>query len=111
MKRLQTVRLYLQQRHTECQRSHMTIFHEISKGSFPERYYDESPSSSHLKMLHERIEKAAQDKRESKTKEWMKKTAEYEDLLKRHSESSCVYYTDEFLVRIHVPHCRKCFLE
>jgi hypothetical protein len=111
MKRLQTLRLYLRHRHAESKSSRMTIFHEPSKGCFAERYYDESPNASNLKELHDRIEKVAQHKREEKTKEWKEQTEEYNKLLKKFSESKCVHYTDEDLVRIHHKHCSKCQLE
>jgi len=90
----------------------MTIFHDPVKGCFAERYYNESPESSNLKALHERIENAAEATREEKERKWKEMTAEYNNLERQFLDNSCLYNTDEFLVRIHDDRqCKKCFLE
>jgi hypothetical protein len=89
----------------------MTIFENPAKGCFGERYYDESPDSTMLKRLHEQIEKAAEVKRETKMREFHRRSADYENLVKTIAQLSHEFSTNEHQVRVHNRRCAKCSLD
>lgn len=94
MRRLHKIRDYLQGRHAACKGSQMTIFNDPGKGCFGERYYNESDDSSRLRILHQRIEAAAEQARRAKEQEWQEKTLEYGQ-----SFSNFIF----FLILLHCP--------
>ncbi|KUJ24466.1 uncharacterized protein LY89DRAFT_663197 [Mollisia scopiformis] len=108
--RLFTIRTYLRERHALSNGSKTTIFVDPAKGCFAERYYNES-DTGRLQSLHADIDIDAEDKRQNKEEQWRQKTAEFNLLVQRASEASCVYDTDEYGVRTHRRDCRKCILE
>jgi hypothetical protein len=108
MHRLQKIRTYLRQRVADCKVPFLTIFANPVKGCFAERYYNDSQDSPKLKEVHDRIEVAAEVLRQSKEKEWHKKTAEYERLVEARLSTSCPITTtfeDHDRER-----CRRCYL-
>lgn len=114
MCRLQKIQEYLQRRHEMCTRSGMTIFHDLTKGCFAERYFAESQDSMRLQKLRELIETAADAAREKKEQEWQKSSTVYEDYVKEISTTTCRYTTDgrQSQTRLHDDRrCRKCFLQ
>jgi hypothetical protein len=111
MLRLQKIQNYLQDRHVKCKNSRMTLFEDPMKGCFAERYFDES---ERLQELQQRIETAAELARKKKEEEWLRLSAEYQDVVRAIAESSCLFTTDEnrpFLTIHDDRQCRKCFLQ
>lgn len=112
MCRLQNIRTYLQKRKAVCNGSHMTIFNDPVKECFADRYYKESKDSVRLAQLHHGIEAAAEQTRARKEGEWQEKCLEYDNLVRKIADTSCLYITDQFQVKFHDERrCGKCFLE
>ncbi|KAI9782401.1 MAG: hypothetical protein M1816_001899 [Peltula sp. TS41687] len=113
MCRLQKIQEYLQDRLTTCKGSHRTIFDNPTKGCFAERYFNESPDSTRLQELHQRIETAAELARTRKEQEWQTLSAKHEKLVKDIAGTPCVYTMDDSHppVQVHDSgRCRKCYL-
>ncbi|KAF5720872.1 hypothetical protein FGLOB1_508 [Fusarium globosum] len=114
MKRLQKIQVYLQDRIAACQGSTISIFDDPVRGSFGHRFYDDSDISDEMKDLHESVEAWATHLRDSKEKEWKKKSEEYLKTSKVIDESTCVYMVDEdnpHLPPYHDRDCRRCYLK
>lgn len=114
MCRLQKIQEYLQDRQKNCKYSRMTIFNDPEKGSFADRYFDESQDSLKLQTLHQSIETAAELARTKKEQQWRKLSAEYDKLINAVAASSCLYTMDEIqpFLRVHDDQqCTKCFLQ
>ncbi|CVK86307.1 uncharacterized protein FPRN_06247 [Fusarium proliferatum] len=114
MKRLQEIQVYLQDRIAACQGSTISIFDDPVRGSFGHRFYDDSDISDEMKDLHESVEAWATHLRDSKEKEWKKKSEEYSKTSKVIDESTCVYMVDEdnpHLPPYHDRDCRRCYLK
>ncbi|KLP18435.1 uncharacterized protein LW94_1352 [Fusarium fujikuroi] len=114
MKRLQKIQVYLQDRIAACQGSTISIFDDPVRGSFGHRFYDDSDISDEMKDLHESVEAWATHLRDSKEKEWKKKSEEYSKTSKVIDESTCVYMVDEdnpHLPPYHDRDCRRCYLK
>ncbi|TGO19500.1 hypothetical protein BTUL_0004g01400 [Botrytis tulipae] len=108
MRRLQEVQKYIQDR---CRAAvgkggHRTIFEDPTQGCFADRYFVESDEASRLQELLEAIELDAEQSRESKVAEWLKKSESYDNLIKMINESTCIYTVDG-----HSPSCPKCLME
>ncbi|KAE9368715.1 hypothetical protein N431DRAFT_547638 [Stipitochalara longipes BDJ] len=111
MKRVHRIRQHLQNRHTECKNSLMTIFENPRKGCFGERYYDESPDSTMLRQLHEEIEKFADIKRERKMTELRRKRKEYEALTTEINKLPHDFFENEHKIKVHKRRCTRCLEE
>ncbi|KAF7550095.1 hypothetical protein G7Z17_g5938 [Cylindrodendrum hubeiense] len=81
MVRVQRIQLYLQDRIAGCERSVPDIFGDPVRGSFGQRFYDESPESDQLKRLHEDILYKAEKMRLAKEKEWKAKSRDLDNAL------------------------------
>ncbi|KAI9771414.1 MAG: hypothetical protein M1839_002804 [Geoglossum umbratile] len=114
MCRLQDIQKHLHDRHTTCSNSRRTIFDNPAEGCFAERYFNESRDSLQLQGLHQQIKVTAEQNREMKQQEWQELSAEYEGLMMKVAESTCLYTTDDIWpsLPIHDDHqCTKCYLE
>ncbi|KAI9765237.1 MAG: hypothetical protein M1840_007729 [Geoglossum simile] len=109
MCRLQKIQKYLQNRHKACG-TRRTVFDYPTKGCFAERYFNESHE---LQKLQQHIEAEAEVGRKRKEQEWQKKSTEYEGLMKKVAESTCLYMVDDWqILQVHDDHrCTKCYLE
>lgn len=106
--RLQKIIKYLQERHSTS-KSKMNIFHDPIKGCFAEVYFN---NSEDLQQLYQRIEVEAQLARLRKEEEWKTLTVEYEQLIAKIAQGSCLYYENDMQVKIHDDRqCTKCFLQ
>ncbi len=74
--RVQKVRTYLQERHSACEGSRMTIFSDPESGCFSEVFYDHPSYGPELQELKIEIEEEAEYKREKKEEEWQKMSSE-----------------------------------
>lgn len=90
MCRLQRIQGYLQTRAERAGAGAPTIFDNPSKRCFAVRYYDECGDSSKMAKLNQRIEKQAEGMRIKKTKEWEKRSKDYEDLSLQISQTQCL---------------------
>ncbi|KAL8827548.1 MAG: hypothetical protein Q9191_003115 [Dirinaria sp. TL-2023a] len=93
MRRLQTIQEYIHMRQKKSS-SRNTIFSDLVKGCFAERFFDESNDSSDLKDLLKRIETHAENSRKAKETEWISTNAEFEKLQRKMAESKCVYVNE-----------------
>ncbi|KAJ8061235.1 hypothetical protein OCU04_010307 [Sclerotinia nivalis] len=108
MCRLQKVQEYLQDR---CRAAvsnggYRTIFEDPIQGCFAERYFIESNEALKMQGLLETIEFDAEQLRQKKEAEWLRMSEEYDTLIKRINESTCIYTLDG-----HSRDCLKCLLE
>jgi Protein of unknown function (DUF3638) len=111
MCRLQKIQTYLHRRYSACG-SNLTIFVDPMRGCFAERYFNESKDSLKLKELQECIESAAEAARTRKEEEWVRLSAEYENLMQQVAASACVYTTSD-IYPFELVHddrnCTKCY--
>lgn len=80
MYRLQKIRAYIQKREAACKYPKLTIFSNVQKDCFAERYYDNSTDNDALLELHELIEEDAERLRQEKKQELHTKSMEYEEI-------------------------------
>lgn len=110
MYRLNEIQRYLSDRLTKCNVPRMTIFDGPMKGCFAERYFEESEDSPRLQKLHECIESAAERARHRKSEEWLKLSAEFENLEKSIAEKSCLFTMVNGSEEHNDQQCTKCYL-
>lgn len=111
MRRLQKIEIYLGQRTNESERGLPSIFTDPTTRCFAAEYFDQSES---MKALHEEISHQDQLARLAKQQEWLKKCAEYENIVKKISEKQCLLTADKLnpFVKVHEEsNCQKCYLE
>lgn len=111
MIRLHRVERHLKNRVLASDTSRPSIFGDPAPGSFAVSYFDRSAS---LQTLHDQIWERSHQARTEKENEWRRKSSEYEELIRKVNNSTCLYTTNESepLVRIHDNHrCQKCFVE
>ncbi len=111
MHRLQRVEVYLDQRKKQAEHGLPSIFADLTRSCFAARYFDQSDS---LKELQEKINRGGEVAREAKEREWLEKTAEHESIVKKISQKTCLYKTDESnpYLKVHQKHkCGKCYLQ
>ena len=111
MCRLHNVELYLTRRSHRSRKSLPSMFADITKGCFGERYFEESADSTRLKSTMDSINSSTRQDRQRKEQERQMRSNEYENLMRRFAESACVYTTDEMepLIRKHDDrHCQRC---
>jgi hypothetical protein len=80
MHRLQRIRKYIQMREEACKYPKLTMFGNVQKDCFAERYYDSSTENGALLELRERIEEDAERSRQEKEQELQTKSLQYEEL-------------------------------
>lgn len=113
LRRLQVVENHLLHRHKSANPSLPSIFSDPSEKCFAVRYFDRCPS---MQELLKRITSDGDKSRELKESEWIERSAEFEGLLKKAAESTCLYYEriDEFGITRSIHswrNCQKCQLE
>ena len=112
MCRLQKIEDYLRDRYRKCNFSHKNIFDDPTKGCFSERYFQESHDAQKLQKLLQIIEAWAEVLRTRKEEEWQRLSAEFEELERFISQSTCLYTNDDDDQVVHDDHhCRKCYLQ
>ncbi|KAL2063392.1 hypothetical protein VTL71DRAFT_5197 [Oculimacula yallundae] len=80
MFRLQKIRAYLQLRDKDCKYPKLTMFSNVQKGCFAERFYDDASENDALIELHRLIEEDATSSREEKKEELQTKSLKYEEI-------------------------------
>ena len=90
LSRLRAVERYLQNRHQAANHALPSIFSDPSKTCFAVRYFERCTK---MHELFRTITLEADRERELKKIEWETKNAEYESLLKRAAQKTCLYYT------------------
>lgn len=113
LRRLRTVEDHLRCRYRSANHSLPFAFGDPSKTCFAVRYFDQSET---MKRLLKRITTDGEGARELKEMEWESKSAQYEGLLKKAAEQTCLYTLKENRLgetyRVHNRrHCEKCSLE
>ena len=111
MRRLQKIEVYLAQRRKESEHGLPSIFTDPTRRCFAAEYFDQSES---MKALHDEINRQGELARDAKKHEWVKKCEEYEGLVKKISEKTCLFTTNEFnpFIKVHDEGpCQKCYLQ
>lgn len=111
MRRLRKVETYLAQRRKESERGLPSIFADPMRRCFAAEFFDQSEP---MKALYKEINCQGELARDAKEQEWLKKHAEYENIMKNISENTCLFTTSESnpFVKVHEEgHCRKCYLQ
>lgn len=113
LRRLRTVEDHLRSRYISANHSLPFAFGDPSSTCFAVRYFDQSEA---MKRLLERITSDGDGARELKRMEWESKSAQYEGLLKKAAEQTCLYTLKENrfgeTYRVHDSRsCEKCSLE
>ena len=113
LRRVQAVEDHLQSREKVASPILPSIFSDPSERCFAVRHFDQCHSMQELLL---RIRSDGDNAKETKEQEWSRKTADYENLLKRAAESTCLYTErmDKFgnITSVHNKYdCHKCQLE
>ena len=90
LRRLRAVEDHLQDRHQAANHTLPSAFGDPSKTCYAVRYFEQS---TEMQGLFHKITSEADSARELKKLEWRTKTAEYESLLKRAVQKTCLYYS------------------
>ena len=89
LRRLRAVEDHLQDRHQAANHAIPSVFGDPSKKCFAVRYFEQSTD---MQGLFRKITSEADRARELKQQEWETKSAEYESLLKRAAQKTCLYF-------------------
>lgn len=111
MCRLRKVEDYLAQRRKESKRGVSSIFTDPTETCFAAKFFDQSEP---MKALHNEIYRQGELARDAKEQEWLKKSAEHENIAKKISEKTCLFTTSESnpFVKVHQEgRCQKCHLQ
>lgn len=111
MCRLQKVEDYLTHRSKESRQGLPSIFADPTSRCFAAEFFDQSKS---MKFLHDEINRQGERARDAKEQEWIKKRAEYDDVIRKISEKTCLFTTSESnpFVKVHEEGpCQKCYLQ
>ncbi|CZT03079.1 uncharacterized protein RAG0_09953 [Rhynchosporium agropyri] len=111
MIRLQKIRTHIQQRDLACKYPRMTMFSNVQRGCFAERFYDDSAVNHPLLEVHELIEDDAARSREEKEQELQIKNSQYEEIARELMVAPCTRVSSGSRKMISdVDECRHCEL-
>ena len=113
LRRLQAVENHLRSRHESANHALPSVFSDPSRSCFAVRYFEQDTT---MRGLFDKITSDGDRARERKREEWETKSAEYNNLLKKAAEKTCLYVTevDRFGESYHVHNdngCEKHYLE
>ena len=100
LQRIQEVEEYLESRRSGAKTSHPSIFRDATSKSFAVRYFDQSQD---MQQLAADIKAADERAKAQKEEELIKKSKEYEAVMKQAAETTCLFIEDAFdpLIRRH----------
>ncbi|CAF9942696.1 MAG: hypothetical protein ALECFALPRED_009917 [Alectoria fallacina] len=111
LQRVQDIENYIEHRRSVSNPSNPSVFRDVSPESFAVRYFDQSEE---MQQLAATIMAADEIAKIQKEEEWVRKSFEYEAIMKQAAETTCLFIEDAFdpLKRQHDDrHCLKHQLE